>query len=153
MFEEAPTPDDDVPEDVVDRLENESPETLRAVAGYAIALADAREVENGPGEANGDDALGDVAVRQNDSGATADLQDTECAGADDGGHAEVDDGEPVVVDDGEPVEIEDGDRPDGVPGKASITVKEINENRYYYWQWRDGDAVKSTYHGPVDSGS
>jgi len=40
-----------------------------------------------------------------------------------------------------------------VPGKASLTVKEINGNRYYYWQWRDGDAVRSKYHGPVDSSS
>jgi len=30
------------------------------------------------------------------------------------------------------------DRPDSVPAKASTTVKEINGNRYYYWQWRDG---------------
>jgi len=42
------------------------------------------------------------------------------------------------------------DRPPGVPGKATITIKEINDNRYYYWQWRDGDTVSSKYAGPVD---
>ena len=42
------------------------------------------------------------------------------------------------------------DVPDGVPAKATITVKEINDNRYYYWQWRDGDSVTSKYKGPVD---
>lgn len=40
------------------------------------------------------------------------------------------------------------DRPDDVPSRASITVKEINDNRYEYWQWRDGDQIKSQYKGP-----
>ncbi|WP_372480838.1 hypothetical protein ACAH01_16440 (plasmid) [Halomicrobium sp. HM KBTZ05] len=40
--------------------------------------------------------------------------------------------------------------PDGVPSKATITVKEINDNRYYYWQWRDGEQIRSQYEGPVD---
>ena len=43
------------------------------------------------------------------------------------------------------------DRLDGVPTKATITIKTINDNRYYYWQWRDGDTVRSEYKGPVDS--
>ena len=41
------------------------------------------------------------------------------------------------------------DLPDDVPAKATITIKEINDNRYYYWQWREGDQVKSKYKGPV----
>ncbi|WP_440991969.1 hypothetical protein [Haloarchaeobius baliensis] len=41
-------------------------------------------------------------------------------------------------------------RPAEVPAKASLTTKTINENRYYYWQWREGDRVKSKYHAPVD---
>jgi hypothetical protein len=40
--------------------------------------------------------------------------------------------------------------PDDVPSKATITIKEINDNRYYYWQWREGDKVKSKYKSPVD---
>ena len=43
------------------------------------------------------------------------------------------------------------DLPDDVPPKATITVKEINDNRYYYWQWREGDKIKSKYKGPVNS--
>ena len=39
------------------------------------------------------------------------------------------------------------DLPDDVPAKATITIKEINDNRYYYWQWREGDRVKSKYKG------
>ena len=43
------------------------------------------------------------------------------------------------------------DLPDGVPRKATITVKEINDNRYYYWQWREGEKIKSKYKSPVGS--
>jgi len=42
------------------------------------------------------------------------------------------------------------DLPDDVPSKATITIKEINDNRYYYWQWREGDKVKSKYKAPVN---
>jgi hypothetical protein len=42
------------------------------------------------------------------------------------------------------------ERPDDLPTKATITIKEINDNRYYYWQWRDGERVRSKYKGPVD---
>ena len=43
------------------------------------------------------------------------------------------------------------DRPDGVPSKALITIKTINDNRYYYWQWRDGEKIRSKYKGPISS--
>jgi len=52
----------------------------------------------------------------------------------------------------EPVDDERStDRPSGVPSKATITIKEINDNRYYYWQWRDGEKIRSQYKSPVDS--
>jgi hypothetical protein len=41
------------------------------------------------------------------------------------------------------------DTPEDVPSKATLTVKEINDNRYHYWQWRDGDRIRSKYEGPV----
>jgi hypothetical protein len=41
-------------------------------------------------------------------------------------------------------------RPDEVPSGASVTIKEINDNRYRYWQWRDGDKIKSKYIGPAN---
>ena len=44
----------------------------------------------------------------------------------------------------------DDDLPEDVPSKATITIKEINDNRYYYWQWREGDTVTSKYKGPVN---
>lgn len=48
------------------------------------------------------------------------------------------------------VEERSDDLPDDVPAKATITIKEINDNRYYYWQWREGDSVTSKYKGPVN---
>ncbi|WP_121744830.1 hypothetical protein [Natronorubrum halophilum] len=48
------------------------------------------------------------------------------------------------------VEKRPDDLPDNVPAKATITIKEINDNRYYYWQWREGDKIKSKYKGPVN---
>jgi hypothetical protein len=53
--------------------------------------------------------------------------------------------------DDEDVDERSEDLPDSVPSKATITIKEINDNRYYYWQWREGDRIKSQYKGPVDS--
>jgi len=57
-------------------------------------------------------------------------------------------------------EVEDSEEDEGtdevpdhedVPAKASTVIKEINDNRYYYWQWREGDSVKSKYKGPVSA--
>ena len=40
--------------------------------------------------------------------------------------------------------------PEGVPAKATLTTKTINDNDYYYWQWRGEDGkVKSKYKAPV----
>ena len=52
--------------------------------------------------------------------------------------------------DEEPVEERPDDLPDDVPAKATITIKKINDNRYYYWQWRDGEKIRSQYKGPVN---
>jgi hypothetical protein len=52
--------------------------------------------------------------------------------------------------DQEEAEERPDDFPDDVPSKATITIKEINDNRYYYWQWRDGESVKSKYKSPVN---
>jgi len=41
-------------------------------------------------------------------------------------------------------------QPADIPSGATLTVKEINDNRYYYWQWRDGDQVRSQYARPVN---
>ena len=43
------------------------------------------------------------------------------------------------------------DLPDDVPAKATITTKEINDNHYYYWQWRNEEKVRSQYRRPIES--
>jgi hypothetical protein len=53
-------------------------------------------------------------------------------------------------DDETEIEERPDDLPDDVPSKATITIKAINDNRYYYWQWRDGDRIKSKHKSPVN---
>lgn len=103
MSSEPPTPPAELPTDIVDTLNEYSPDQLRQVARYAEKLAehkarDARLEEDSEGD-DIDDKLDDL--------------------------------------------------PDDVPSKATITIKEINNNRYYYWQWREGNTITSKYKGPV----
>lgn len=42
------------------------------------------------------------------------------------------------------------DLPEDVSPKASVVVKEINNNRYEYYQWREGDKIRSQYKRPVN---
>jgi hypothetical protein len=60
--------------------------------------------------------------------------------------------ETPLKEDSDEDEIEEltDDLPNDVPSKATITIKEINDNRYYYWQWREGEKVKSKYKAPVN---
>jgi len=60
-----------------------------------------------------------------------------------GDREESDGGEPVLDDQGDEL-------PDDVPSKASLVQKKINDNRYWYYQWREGDTVTSEYKGPVN---
>jgi hypothetical protein len=105
MSYEPPTPPQEIPIDVVETLNDYSPEILRHIARYAEELAEHRERE--------------ARLSENEENSQA--------------------------------EERPEDLPDDVPSKATITVKEINDNRYYYWQWRDGDKVRSKYKGPVNS--
>jgi len=105
MSYEPPTPPTDLPDGIVDTLDDYSPDLLRNVASYVEELAEYREREARLDEKNSQSE----------------------------------------------VEERPEDLPDDVPSKATITTKEINDNRYYYWQWRDGDRVKSKYKGPVNS--
>ncbi|WP_224338193.1 hypothetical protein [Haloprofundus halobius] len=105
MSYEPPKPPQGLPTDVIDILDDYTPELLRHVAKYTEELAEYRERE----------------VR--------------------------------LAEDEENEEVEERpeDLPDDVPSKATVTIKEINDNRYYYWQWREGDKIRSKYKGPVDS--
>ncbi|ELY76540.1 hypothetical protein C488_08242 [Natrinema pellirubrum DSM 15624] len=90
--------------EIVDALNEATPEHLRDAASYAEALAEHKERE----------------ARLKEEADDANVE--ECPDS----------------------------LPDDVPAKATITIKEINDNRYYYWQWRDGDTVRSKYKGPVN---
>jgi hypothetical protein len=106
MSDSPPTPAQDIPDDIAERLTSQSPGVLRDIARYADELAEHREREA---------KLAEQDERDEDAEAEAD------------------------------------DLPDDVPDKATITVKEINDHRYYYWQWREGEKIKSKYKGPVGS--
>jgi hypothetical protein len=104
MSYSPPDPPTAIPSELLDRIDETSPNTLREIAKYAERLADYRERKSRLEEASDD------GVKQ-DAGAEV--------------------------------------TPDDVPPNATITVKEIKGNRYYYWQWRDGDKIRSKYKGPV----
>ena len=100
---EPPTPPAGLPAELVDTLNEASPEQLRDVARYVEGLAEYKERE---------------ARLEKES-------------------------------DEDNVEERLDDLPDDVPAKATITIKEINDNRYYYWQWREGERIRSKYKSPV----
>ena len=104
MSYEPLTPPATLTIEIVNTLNESTPEQLREIATYAEALAEHKERE-------------------------ARLK------------------EPA---DEESVEERPDNLPDDVPAKATITIKEINDNRYYYWQWRDGEKIRSQYKGPVN---
>ena len=104
MSHEPPTPPANLSTEIVNTLNEATPEHLRDVASYAEALAEHKERE-----ARLEEDADDANVEERPDGL-----------------------------------------PDDVPAKATITIKKITDNRYYYWQWREGDLVKSKYKGPVN---
>jgi hypothetical protein len=104
MSYEPPTPPAELPTDVVNTLNDYSPDQLQHVARYAEELA----------EHNAREARLEEESKENE------------------------------------IDERPDDLPDDVPSKATVTIKDINDNRYYYWQWRDGDTVTSKYKGPVN---
>jgi hypothetical protein len=105
MSYEPPTPQAELPTDLVDTLNAYPPDQLQHVARYAEALAEHKERE-------------------------ARLEEKK---------------------DESEIDERPDDTPEDVPSKATITIKEINDNRYYYWQWREGEKIKSKYKSPVNS--
>ncbi|WP_254765064.1 hypothetical protein [Natrinema marinum] len=53
--------------------------------------------------------------------------------------------ERAATDEGEstPADDEPDAYPDGVPDRASVSVTEIAGTEYYYYQWREGDEIRS----------
>lgn len=123
MTDTPPTPPEKLEDGFTDTLENHSPETLRRLAQYLEALAEYREGDGRPREA----------TSENESEGAPEAANEQQVNEPPEGQNELPE-----------------ERPEGVPAKATLTVKEIHDNRYYYWQWREGDTVTSKYKGPVD---
>lgn len=137
--ESPPTPPttlaDDDQQALQEVLDGCPPGELERVADYVEQLAAYRGAGS-PEEAIDVDS-------GNDSGSDGACDSDDTRGSDDARSSEADE-----VPDDAPEEIPD-EIPDDVPAKATRTVKTINDNRYYYWQWREGDAIKSKYIGPA----
>ena len=103
MSYEPPTPPAELPTDIVNTLNDYSPDQLQQVGRYAEELAEHKAREARLEEKSEEDEIDE----------------------------------------------RPDDLPDDVPSKATITIKEINDNRYYYWQWRDGKKIRSKYKAPV----
>jgi hypothetical protein len=137
-----------VPADAVSALEDLSPEQLRAIAEYATALAERRA-----------DGPSDTAEHDSDEGLTLSARsdrstpETSAHSQSESSGSKTNLDRPETTSDRPDTDTRDrpDDPPDGVPAKATLTEKEINDNRYYYWQWRDGDTIRSKYVRPVNS--
>ena len=61
------------------------------------------------------------------------------------------DTEAAADDQSQPLDVQGDPLPEGVPAKATLTKKTINDNEYWYWQWRANDGtVTSKYKCPVN---
>jgi len=104
MSYDPPTPPAELPTEIVETLNDYSPDQLQHVTRYAEALAEHKARQARLKKESDDDKIDD----------------------------------------------RPDDLPDDVPSKATITIKDINDNRYYYWHWRAGDTVTSKYKGTVN---
>lgn len=117
--EGPPAPPEELPAYLVDALESQSPDRLRLASNYALSLAGWKE-----------------------SRADQELQAQSAQDTDE------------VPDDWDDETWEDAleeavDKAGIASTKGTITTKTINDNDYYYLQWRDGEQIKSQYVAPV----
>lgn len=148
MTDQPPEPPASLPPGVVEVLNDSNPTELLAAARYAESLAEYRQ----------DTATesGDAARSESTPESAQDQEETSGQGSaerQNRGHgtgeeaSSTREGDDAREDDG-PRE-DNGDRPTDVPSNASVTIKTINGNRYRYWQWRDGEKIRSKYIEPV----
>ncbi|WP_435158276.1 hypothetical protein [Haladaptatus sp. DFWS20] len=123
-----PQPSDRLPKYIVEGLQKQDSETLRAVADYAQELRVYR-----------------AAQAETDRTTTADRHQRERATVNELAAKAQAEGIPGDVADWSTISEK------GIPTKASIVTKTINDNKYYYFQWREGDRIKSEYIAPVSS--
>lgn len=120
-----PTPSDRLPNYIAEGLQKQDSETLRAITVYAQDLRVYRAARAGADQSAADSHYTKQAVTEK-LAAKAQSKGIQDDDIDWGAIAEK-----------------------GVSAKASIVTKTINENRYYYFQWREGDRIKSEYIAPM----
>ena len=122
-----PTPSDLLPRYIVEELQKQDSEALRAVANYAQDLRVYRAVEAKADQSPLDTqhrkqvTVDELTAKAHSKGISDDVADLD-----------------TIVE-------------KGVPMKTSIVAKTINDNEYYYFQWREDDRIKSEYIAPVMS--
>jgi hypothetical protein len=118
-MDSPPSPPAQLPAYLVDALESQSPDKLRIASNYALTLA-------GWKERQADQELTEQAEHDTDD-TPNEWDDQEWDAA-----------------------LEEAiDKAGIATSKGTITTKTINDNDYYYLQWRDGDQIKSQYIAPV----
>lgn len=121
-----PTPPDSLPKYLVEGLQKQDAETLNDIETYAQELR-----------------LYRVAQAHAARSLAAETHDVEPATADELAATAREEGIPEDAANWDEIFAK------GVPAKASIVTKEINDNQYYYFQWREGDQIRSKYLTPV----
>ncbi|WP_246989633.1 hypothetical protein [Halorientalis marina] len=118
-MESPPAPPEELPAYLVDALENQNPERLRLASNYALTLAGWKE-------------------RQAEEELTAQAD-----------HDPKDIPDEWDEEEWENALKEAQDKAGTSSKKGTVTIKTINDNDYYYLQWREGDKIKSQYIAPV----
>lgn len=116
-----------LPEEIVRYLRDASSQERQAIRSLVDEFESESEFEHGPPDSDGSESQPEINSEQSPEDSLN--NDTVEESASSTGQSD--------------------DPPDDVPANATLTVKEINDNRYYYWQWRDGDSIRSKYKGPV----
>ncbi|MFB6164594.1 MAG: hypothetical protein ABEJ31_05495 [Haloarculaceae archaeon] len=136
---DPPSPPPGLSPSVRDALRGADPADLRLFADYAERLADWKAAAAAdPDGSTAPDADSDGGA-DSGTGDGADAASTAPGSAAAGG----------VPDGWDPADWRAAAADVDAPPRATLTVKEINDNRYFYYQWREGDAVKSAYVAPV----
>lgn len=148
MTDQPPEPPAHLSTDVAEVLDDSDPRELLAAARYAEALAEYRQdtaTVSDDGARSASTAESDRDPEETPERGSAERQSRRHGTGGEGNGAGEDNG---VREADNPQEGSE-DRPTDVPSNASVTVKTINGNRYRYWQWRDGEKIRSKYIEPV----
>ncbi|WP_265107936.1 hypothetical protein [Halosolutus halophilus] len=131
---DRPTPPDVLDDDLrafLEALEDEDVDTIRCVAEYVDGLASWAETRAEHDEGRATAGTASTAVDADS------IDPVDGDGPTDGdGSGGVPTSEAIPVPEDVPI-------PEDVPDTASVSVEEIAGTKYYYYQWREGDEIRS----------